>query len=99
MLSPQGRLDCGSEGAALNEGLAGDVQTAVAEPRPDVIAGGTGGPRRWSVGPGLDHLLRLLPPGGACEFARGPPRRMTKEELLADLEALVRLMQVEERRP
>ncbi|MFY9716471.1 MAG: hypothetical protein WAK40_00840, partial [Thermoplasmata archaeon] len=32
------------------------------------------------------------------EFVRGLPRRSTREELIAYLEALVRLMQVEERR-
>jgi hypothetical protein len=71
----------------LTDGSAPGVQTAV-----------TGLPIRRSVGPGLDHLIRLLPPGGAHEFVRGLPRRVTKEELLADLEALVRLLQVEELR-
>lgn len=49
--------------------------------------------RRTNRGAELDRLARALPAGAALEFVRGLPRRTTKEELLADLEALVRLLQ------
>lgn len=53
---------------------------------------------RSNRGAELDRLARVIPVGAALEFVRGLPRRSTREELIAYLEALVRLMQVEERR-
>lgn len=52
-------------------------------------------PARTNLGANLDRLAELLPVGAAREFVRGLPRRLGREELLASLEALVRLMQVE----
>lgn len=53
---------------------------------------------RKNVGVDLDWLVQSLPRGAAREFVRRLPRRTGREELLADLEALVRLLQVEEGR-
>jgi hypothetical protein len=53
---------------------------------------------RKNVGADLDRVVQLVPPGAAREFVRGLPRRVDREELLACLEALVRLMQVEQSR-
>ena len=53
---------------------------------------------RRNIGADLDLLIVLLPSGAAREFVRGLPRRTGPGELLASLEALVRLLQVEEGR-
>ena len=53
---------------------------------------------RKNVGADLDRLIRLLPPGAPREFVRELPRRVDREQLFASLEALVRLLQVAERR-
>ena len=53
---------------------------------------------RRNVGADLDRLMRLLRPGAAREFVRELPRRVDREQLLASLEALVRLLQVAEHR-
>ena len=53
---------------------------------------------RQNVGVDLDRLIRLLPPGAPREFVRALPRRVDREQLFANLEALVRLLQVAERR-
>jgi len=50
-----------------------------------------------NLGKELDALLDLLPPGPAREFVRGLPHRARREELIASLEALVRLLQLSER--
>ena len=52
---------------------------------------------RRNVGVDLDRLIRLLPPGAPREFVRALPRRVDREQLFANLEALVRLLQVAER--
>jgi hypothetical protein len=54
-------------------------------------------PKRANVGVELDRLIRVLPSGAAREFARGLPRRIGQFELLVCLEALVRLIQADER--
>ena len=78
----------------------GDTGSTLVEPepvdwalseRPPVIV-------RKNVGADLDRLMRLLPPGAPREFVRALPRRVEREQLFADLEALVRLLQVTERR-
>jgi hypothetical protein len=51
-------------------------------------------PVQTNIGAGLDRLLELLPPGAAREFVRGLPRRAGREEVLANLEALVRVLQI-----
>ena len=53
---------------------------------------------RKNVGEYLDRLIRLLPPGAALEFVRELPRRVDREQLFADLEALVRLLRLTEHR-
>jgi hypothetical protein len=53
-------------------------------------------PYRRNVGDELDQLVRMLPSGAAREFARGLPRRLAREELLANLEALVRILHATE---
>ena len=50
------------------------------------------------MGADLDRLNRLLPPGAPREFVQELPRRVDREQLFASLEALVRLLQVAERR-
>lgn len=50
-----------------------------------------------NIGRELDALLELLPPGAAREFVQGLPRRARRVEVIAYLEALVRLLQVGER--
>lgn len=52
-------------------------------------------PARQNVGADLDRLVNLLPAGAAREFVHGLPRRLGREELLASLEALVRLIENE----
>ena len=53
---------------------------------------------RKNVGAYLDRIVHLLPPGAAREFVRELPRRVDRDQLFANLEALVRLLQVSERR-
>jgi hypothetical protein len=52
-------------------------------------------PKRENIGAELDRLIRVLPSGAARNFARGLPRRIDHFELLACLEALVRMIQAE----
>jgi hypothetical protein len=81
------------------------VEDGCAELAPDVV--GTGGfpllhrpPAvvMLNVGSNLDRLILLLPPGAPREFVRALPRRIDREQLFADLEALVRLLHVAELR-
>lgn len=52
---------------------------------------------RANRGAELDRLVMLLPAGTAHEFVRRLPRRASREELFAYLEALTLLIQAEER--
>ena len=78
----------------------GDPGSTLVEPEP-VEWAPPESPRviaRRNVGVDLDRLIRLLPPGAPREFVRELPRRVDREQLFANLEALVRLLQVAERR-
>ena len=56
------------------------------------------GPTLTNRGAELDRLTRLLPAGTALEFVKKLPRRTSRDELFAYLEALVMLIHAEERR-
>jgi len=45
----------------------------------------------------LDRMARLLPAGTALQFVKRLPRRTSREELFAYLEALVMLLRAEEK--
>ena len=82
-----------TESTAMSEAGVAVLQGSFAQPEAVPIPSGPGIPAQRNIGTDLDRLVRLLPAGAAREFVRGIPRRIGRSELLANLEALVRLLQ------